>query len=101
MSAARGKVIQELKEDAIKQEAFADDLNGAGKLFALKVWWDTIREFGPCLGYFAKPSKSWLIVKQQYLDLAKSIFTDACYCDTSCNCRGIHVTVNIQQFHII
>ena len=34
-------------------------------------------ETGKFVGYYAKPSKSWLIVKKQYLELANQIFADA------------------------
>jgi hypothetical protein len=40
----------------------------------LRKWWDTITEFGPHLGYFPKPSKSWLVVKESKLEEAKIVF---------------------------
>ncbi|KAG1714378.1 Protein lifeguard 1 [Nymphon striatum] len=64
------------QDQLIKQVAFADDLTGAGKLKALKTWWEAILEFGPYIGYYAKPSKSWLIVKEQHIKDAKDIFKD-------------------------
>ena len=59
----------------VKQVAFADDLAGAGTLEALKIWWDAIVELGPYIGYNAEPSKSWLIVKPEFLQSAETIFT--------------------------
>ena len=67
----------------VKQAAFADDISGAGKLLALKIWWDAIIYYGPFLGYYAKPSKSWLIVKPEYRVEASNIFANA----------GINITV--------
>ena len=32
-------------------------------------------DFGPKLGYYPEPSKSWLIVKLEHLDEAKKIFS--------------------------
>ena len=58
----------------VKQAAFADDLTGVGKLKPLKIWWNMILEYGPYIGYHAKPSKSWLIVKKEYLEEAKILF---------------------------
>ena len=62
--------------DMVKHAAFADDLFGAGLIESLKIWWDAIIKVGPLLGYTAKPSKSWLIIKEQYLELAKSVFIE-------------------------
>ena len=60
----------------VKQVAFADDLTGAGTIDSVKLWWDQIITYGPYLGYNAKPSKSWLIVKNEYVDYAKEIFSN-------------------------
>jgi hypothetical protein len=47
----------------ISQVWFADDATGAGKLRQLKSWWDAIKQEGIKYGYFVKPTKSWLILK--------------------------------------
>ena len=54
-----------------KQVAYADDISGVGKLQFLKVWWDCIIRYGPLIGYFLNASKSWLTVKEQFIDTAK------------------------------
>ena len=36
-----------------------------------------IIDIGKFIGYIAKPSKSWLIVKDKYIDLATFVFKDA------------------------
>ena len=59
----------------VKQVAYADDLTGAGKIRLLKIWWDLVAEIGPRIGYYPKLSKSWLIVKLQYAEYAKKIFS--------------------------
>ena len=66
-------LLSTIKSD-IQQVAFADDLTGAGKLSSLKVWWNSILEYGPYLGYYAKPTKSWLIIKDEYMLQAEIIF---------------------------
>ncbi|XP_066925277.1 uncharacterized protein [Clytia hemisphaerica] len=67
-----------LKEDPIscevKEAAFADDLAGGGKLDNLLKGWTEINRAGPCLGYYPKASKSWLIVKEEKLQEAKDLF---------------------------
>ena len=51
------------------------DLAGAGKLKNLHVWWGNITEIAPLLGYFPRPDKSWLIVKQELFQSAVTAFT--------------------------
>ena len=64
----------EVKEEKVKQAAYADDLAGCGTIDQLKVWWKLIIEFGPFIGYYAKPTKSWLIVKPEHVEYAMDIF---------------------------
>ena len=59
---------------ACPQIWFADDAGAGGNLCDLIKWWDVITQIGPSYGYFPKPSKSWLIVKKEYLDEATRIF---------------------------
>ena len=61
---------------------FADDAGAGGKLEDLTKWWDEITSVGPSYGYFPKPSKSWLIVKPEYMDEAKELFSG----------RGVNIT---------
>lgn len=61
----------------VKHAAFADDLFGAGDLDHLRKWWDAIVNLGPYMGYYAKASKSWLIVKGQYYEIAKIVFENS------------------------
>ena len=53
-----------------KQVWFADDGTASDKLPALRKWWDSVCELGPDYGYFPKPSKTWLIVKEGLLEEA-------------------------------
>ena len=73
-----------ISAEKIKQAAFADDLTGAGKLSTLRTWWDATIETGKFMGYYAKSSKSWLIVKEQYQGIANQIFAGA----------GVNITSN-------
>ena len=66
--------IAEENERKARQSAYADDLTGSGTIDELKLWWDMVVELGPYIGYYAKPSKSWLIVKPQHLEYATLIF---------------------------
>ena len=61
-------------ESTVRLCAIADDLSGAGKLVSLRHWWTKVLELGPTIGYTAKPSKSWLIVKEGVYEKAVKIF---------------------------
>ena len=65
------------KTDSMTQIAFADDLTGIGKLDKLKTWWEMVIAHGPYIGYYVNEKKSWLIIKEQYLDRAKEIFSNS------------------------
>ena len=49
------------------QAWFADDASALGKLAQVKKWWAKLNEIGPKFGYFPKPSKSVLILKNPSL----------------------------------
>ena len=42
----------------------------------LRNWWDKTVQNGPSLGYHPKPSKSWLIVKEEHKERAEEIFAN-------------------------
>ena len=69
-------LIHHLNQFTIHQVRYADDAAALGKLSIIKSWWDVIQSRGPSFGYYANPSKSWLIVKPEAEDLACSIFVD-------------------------
>ena len=61
----------------VSQVWLADDATGAGNLVPLKEWWDLVKEEGVKYGYFVKPSKSWLILKNhEKLDECRELFAD-------------------------
>ena len=48
-----------------KKVAFADDFSVACTLNIIKDYWDKLTAIGPKYGYFSKPTKSYLIVKEK------------------------------------
>ena len=72
------------EEFKVKHAAYADDLAGVGKIESLKRWWLNLMEYGPKIGYYPEPTKSWLIVKVEHLEEAKKIFNDT----------GLNITVD-------
>ena len=67
-------LIIALSVEEVRQSAFADDLAGGGTIRQLRKWWDQIIFLGKFVGYTAKPSKSWLIVKAEYYTFAVEHF---------------------------
>ena len=62
----------------VSQVWLADDATAAGKLQELKEWWVAIIEEGKKFGYYVKPSKSWLILKNPALKQeTETLFHDA------------------------
>ena len=67
-------LIHRLSNDAIKQVWYADDATAGGGLRHLRQWWDHLSEIGPDYGYYPNASKTCLIVKEEKLPLAASLF---------------------------
>ena len=62
--------------NVVKQVWYADDAAAAGHLADLRTWWDMLCDIGPHFGYFVNSSKTFLIVKEAHLPLARDIFGD-------------------------
>ncbi len=56
------------------QNWFADDSACSGDLKRIGNWFRRVLAEGPSYGYFAEPSKSLLVVKEEHLEEAKSQF---------------------------
>ena len=66
---------QATQEELCKQSWYADDSNATGRLREVKKWWDTLIVLGPKYGYYPKPSKTVLIVKDPSMEqLANDLF---------------------------
>ena len=55
-----------IKGYSSKEVAFADDFTVAGKASEIKTYWNILQQ-GTLFGYFLKPSKSFLVVKERIL----------------------------------
>ena len=58
--------------------AFADDFTIAGKIEGkiegIRPYWELLQQVDPLYGYSPKPSKSYLVVKEQYFENAIETF---------------------------
>ena len=85
-------------DEKARQSAYADDLAAAGTISELKKWWDVIVKVGPYLGYYAKPEKSWLIVKPQYLEQSRLLFSNSGLKITTEGRRHLGASVGTQDY---
>ena len=67
-----------------KQVWYADDSAAFGTIEQLRGWWDRLTTEGPSFGYFANPSKTWLVTKDRNHEEAATIFAGS----------GVNITPN-------
>ena len=89
--------LQSVKR-SVEHVAFGDDLAGAGKLEEIKIWWDTLITGGPKYGYYPKPSKLFLIVKQHYKEYTERIFAGSNIKITTEGARHLGAVLGDNQF---
>ena len=71
-------LIKRLKEQVptASQVWFADDSSAAGRLVALRNWWQHLMILGPEFGYFPNAGKTTVVVKEEFLKQAKVLFDE-------------------------
>ena len=69
-------LIYSLSDPNILQVWYADDASSVGKLNDLRTWWDSLLSTGPSYGYFPNASKTYLLVKEDWVEAANGIFGD-------------------------
>ena len=58
-------LIDRLKAHLCHQPWFADDAASIGKMQHVKSWWESLLSLGPRYGYYPRPDKCWLILKDE------------------------------------
>ena len=69
-------LIHHVSTTNANQAWYADDASAAGKLTALRQWWDKLESSGPAFGYVVNPSKTWLLVKPDLLEEGQIAFAN-------------------------
>ena len=90
-------LIERLQQH-VTQVWFADDATAGGKLLDLRNWWDQLVECGQDYGYSANASKTWLVVRPEYLDQAKEIFAESGVQITAEGRRHLGAAVGTRSF---
>ena len=94
-------IIDQLKRSLPEthQVWLADDATGAGSLHKLREWWVQVIKEGEKYGYFVKPSKSWLILKDaNRKEEAEILFKECPINITTSGKRHLGATLGTQEF---
>ena len=91
----------EFNQTNVHQVWLADDATGAGTLQNLKLWWDKIIVEGGKFGYYVKPSKSWLVIKDPTkLAEAEILFADCPIRITSSGKRHLGAAIGSPDYKV-
>ena len=60
--------------DLAHQVWFADDASTGGCLNDLLAWWEKLNEIGPSFGCYPNAGKTWLVTKEEHLQVAQELF---------------------------
>ena len=89
--------LNELQED-VSQVWFADNITAAASCHNLRSWWDQLSTIGPHYGYQSNASKTFLVVKDEYEDEAKTMFGDTNISVTTRGKRHLGAAVGSRDF---
>ena len=88
-----------LQVQEVSQVWLANDATAAGKIDRLRYWWDLIIKEGVKHGYFVKPTKSWLVLKNpDKLEEVKTIFKDCPINITTQGMRHLGAAIGSNEF---
>ena len=68
------EIMSTSPDNTSKMVAYAGDFTARGTVKYLKYWCETLCELGPKFGYYPEASKTWLIVKNDFYDIANTTF---------------------------
>ena len=68
------EITVQFPDNSVKMVGYADDFTACGTVTSIKKCWVTLCKLGPKFGYHPKPSKTWLIVKNESKEKADKVF---------------------------
>ena len=89
-------LIHHVSTTNANQAWYADDASAAGKLTALRQWWDKLESSGPAFGNVVNPSKTWLLVKPDLLEEGQIAFANT---DVQVTTTGTHYLGSVLGTH--
>ena len=85
----------------IKEVWYADDATAAGSCEKLREWWDTLSRECPKHGYFPKSSKTYLVVKPEFVDKARTALSGINVNISPEGHRHLGAVIGLQEFRKI
>ena len=82
----------------MQESSKPDDATAGGSLQDLREWWDRLAQLGPDYGYYPNAEKTWLIVKEDYLEEAKAKFNGSGVSITAEGKRHLGAAVGTPHF---
>ena len=92
-------LIHQLSNEFIKQAWVSDNASASSDFSALQQWSDHLVQIGPQYGYYPNALKTRLIVKDEFLSRAKTIFQETCMCQTEKKPKGV-CELHLAYIHI-
>ena len=93
-------LIDQLKASCpeVRQVWYADDATEASTVRGLRLWWKELADRGPSFGYNPNASKTYLIVKPDHVELAKTQFADTDVAITTYGKRHLGAALGSKTF---
>ena len=91
-------LIQPLPSNEVVQAWYADDASAIGKLSDLFTWWKSLLFQGPKYSYFPTVLKTHLVVKDNLMESAISIFGNTGISNTSSGRRVLGSPIGSKEF---
>ena len=86
------------QQEDLVQTWFADDACAGANLSQIFSRWSVLCKEGPKYGYFMNPPKTWLLVKEKMLTLAKEMFKDSGIQTTTMGCPLLGAPLGCDSF---
>eukprot|EP00117_Sycon_ciliatum_P034485 scpid45796/ scgid4762/ len=91
-------LIREAAAANAVQAWYADDSTAASKIIRLREWWSILETRGPAYGYYTNAAKSVLLVKPQFLNIAREVFADTEVRVTADGHRHLGAVLGTEQY---
>ena len=84
-----------------QQVWYADDSSAGGKMAEIRKWWDVLNKAGPKFGYYPKPCKTILIIKNpDNLPAANELFSETGIKITTSGERHLGAVIGSNEFRM-
>ena len=92
------EIMSTSPDNTSKMVAYADNFAAGGTVKDLKYWWETLCELGLRFGCYPEASKTWLIVKNFFYDIANTTFKSTKTNVTSNGKRHLRAVVSSRSY---